>query len=174
MKRIVNILASIFLIASAFTCDGPLGSEGGITKPGKDKNKHLQEKMLGEWQLIEMSSYSTLPVDVYIIFNEDGTFDLFQKVGDVARYSKLSGIYTLTGSILTGEYNDGEELASAYRLSLEEDVLVMTAVVLDAEGAIVVDDIETLKYTKASLSQEEKNDANVITKSTDSELFYVL
>lgn len=165
MKRIINILfAAVLLIGFATSCE--------VSKTG---NQNVAVQIVAEWQLTEMSTYVSLPAQVYVEFKEDGTFDIYQKVGDVARYSKLSGVYALTESIMTGEYNDGEELGSAYRISFEAEgeVLVMTAVTLDEAGA-VVDYIETLKYTKASLPQEEKDDANVITKSTDSELFYIL
>ena len=104
---------------------------------------------------------------VYIEFTADKNFVIYQKVGDVPRFRKYDGTYTIAGSILTGEYSDKEKWGSAYKASIEADgeVLVLTAVTLDKETGAVTAEGEVCRYVKASLSQEEKDAADVITKA---------
>ena len=64
-------------------------------------------------------------IDVYVSFG-DGTFDLYQKVGE-GRYFLYDGTYTLTGNVLSGLYSDGTSWGSDYDISLETDSLVLTA-----------------------------------------------
>ena len=161
MKRILNILAAILFIGFATSCE---------------KAPKLDVGIVGEWQLVEMTGYeaSNLPV-VYVEFTAEKNFDIYQKVGDVSRFRKYSGTYTIEESLLTGVYNDGEDWGSAYRASLEADgeLLVLTAVTLNESGAVVSEG-EVTKYGKATLSQEEKDAADIITKSSGLELFYAL
>ena len=155
MKRILNILtAAALLIGLATSCETVPKVEAGI---------------LGEWQLTEMGGVevSSLSTSVYIEFKEDKSFDMYQKVGEISRYRKFVGTYSVSGSIVSGEYKDGEEWGSDYRVTLEAEgqVLVMTAVTLDGEG-VVQEEGEVCKYVKATLSQEEKDEADVVTKSS--------
>jgi hypothetical protein len=160
MKRILNILASIIILALAVSCKKAPNVEVGI---------------VGEWQLTEMTGYeaSAIPA-VYIEFTAEKNFDIYQKVGDVSRFRKYSGTYAVAGTIVTGEYNDGEVWGSAYRVSLEADgeVLVMTAVTLDAAGAVASEG-EVTKYVKASLAQEDKDAADIMTKSVESAVYFL-
>lgn len=160
MKRIFNILASIIILGFAASCEKAPNVEVGI---------------VGEWQMTEMSGYeaSDIPA-VYIEFTAEKSFDIYQMVGSVSRFRKYSGTYAVAGSIVTGVYNDGEKWGSAYRVSLEADgeVLVMTAVTLDAAGAVTAEG-EVTKYAKASLAQSEKDAADIMTKSTDSFVYFL-
>ena len=135
----------------------------------------METGIVGEWQLSEMTGYeaSAIPA-VYIEFTAEKTFDIYQKVGAVSRYRKYSGTYAVAGSILTGEYDDGEMLGTAYRVSFEADgeVLVMTAVTLDAAGSVTAEG-EVTKYIKASLSQDEKDAADIMTKATESFVYFL-
>lgn len=155
MKRILNILTSIIILGLAVSCEKAPNVEVGV---------------VGEWQLTEMTGYeaSTIPT-VYVEFTTEKTFVIYQKVGDVQRFRKYNGTYVVTGTILTGEYSDGDTWGSAYRVALEADggVLVMTAVTLDAAGAVVSEG-EVTKYVKATLSQDEKDAADIMTKSSGS------
>ena len=153
MKRIINICLSAVLLAGlAVSCE---------------KAPKVEEGIVAEWQLMEMTGYeaASLP-SVYIEFKADRTFDLYQKVGDVMRYKKYDGTYTVSGSILKGEYSDGEDWGSDYRASFEADgeVLVLTAVTLDDAGNVASEG-EVCRYTKASLGQTEKDAADIVTKS---------
>ena len=126
MKRILNILtAALLLLSLATSCES---------------TPTIQEGIIGEWQLTEMAGVqsSELSTYIYIDFHSDMSFDMFQKVGQVTRYRKFVGTYSLTGSIISGQYKDGKKWGSDYRATLEADgqVLVLTAVTLDDAGAV--------------------------------------
>ena len=158
MKRFVNIfVAAAFVLGLAASCE---------------KAPSLAEGIVAEWQLTEMTDYeaSALP-SIYIEFTADLNFVIYQKVGEVARYRKYDGTYAIDGSTISGKYSDGEDSGSSYRAAFEADgdVLVMTAFTTEKDGTVT--EGEVLKYVKASLSQEEKDAADVVTKSEDSVRF---
>ena len=153
MKRILNIL---ILAASVFfaSCE---------------KAPEVEEGIIAEWQLTEMTGYeaAALP-SVYVEFRADKSFEIYQKVGDVLRYRKYTGLYEVSGTTLKGEYSDGEDWGSTYKVSFEAEgaILVLTALETDKEGNVLSEG-EVCRYAKASLSQEEKDAADVVTKSED-------
>ena len=155
MNRFLNILISAALLI-------------GLASSCGEKAPALDSGIVAQWQLSEMTGYEAenLP-QVYIEFTADKNFVIYQKVGDVPRFRKYDGTYTIAGSILTGEYSDKEKWGSAYKASIEADgeVLVLTAVTLDKETGAVIAEGEICRYVKASLSQEEKDAADVITKA---------
>lgn len=117
MKIRVLILAAILLSAlvSFSSC--------------KKEEKTLDVK--GEWELTEvkMATKSALvgaeTVTVYVKFSEDGTFAMYQKVGD-GRFVAFSGSWKLAGSTLSGTYADGTSWASSYEVSVNNSTLTMT------------------------------------------------
>ena len=151
MRRIIYILtlAASVLLASC------------------EKAPKAEEGIVAEWQLTEMTGYEAagLP-SVYIDFRADKSFEIYQKVGDVKRYRKYTGLYEVSGSTLKGEYSDGEDWGSTYKVSFEADgaILVLTALETDKSGNVLSEG-EVCRYAKASLSQEEKDAADVVTKS---------
>lgn len=158
MKRFVNIfVAAALVLGLAASCE---------------KAPSLTEGIVAEWQLTEMTDYeaSALP-SIYIEFTADLNFVIYQKVGDVPRYRKYDGTYSVDGTVINGKYSDGEDWGSSYRAAFEADgdVLVMTAFTTEKDGTVT--EGEVLKYVKASLSQEEKDAADVVTKSEDSVRF---
>lgn len=158
MKRLVNIfVAAALVLGLAASCE---------------KAPSLTEGIVAEWQLTEMTDYeaSALP-SIYIEFTADLNFVIYQKVGDVPRYRKYDGTYAVDGTVINGKYSDGEDWGSSYRAAFEADgdVLVMTAFTTEKDGTVT--EGEVLKYVKASLSQEEKDAADVVTKSEDSVRF---
>lgn len=95
----------------------------------KKEEKTLDVK--GEWELtdVKMSTKSALvgaeTVTVYVKFSEDGSFAMYQMVGD-GRFVAFSGSWKLAGSTLSGTYADGTSWASAYEVSVEKSTLTMT------------------------------------------------
>ena len=137
-----------------------------------EKSPKLEEGIVAEWQLMDMTGCSgDLLPSVYIDFRADKSFEIYQKVGDVMRYKKYTGEYTLSGTTLTGEYSDGEDWGCTYKASFEADgaILVLTALETDKSGNVVSEG-EVCKYTKASLDQKEKDAADVVTKSGEEAL----
>lgn len=157
MKRFINIFIAALVLGLFVSCE---------------KAPSLSEGIVAEWQLTEMTDYeaSALP-SIYIEFTADLNFVIYQKVGEVARYRKYDGTYAIDGSTISGKYSDGEDWGSSYRAAFEADgdVLVMTAFTTEKDGSVT--EGEVLKYVKASLSQEEKDAADVMTKSEDSVRF---
>ena len=156
MKRIVNIFIAALLVGLAVSCDKAPKIETGI---------------VAEWQLAEMPGYeaANLPV-VYIEFKSNNEFVIYQKIGEVSRFRRYNGTYSVDGSVVSGKYSDKKNWGTDYRASFEADgsVLVMTALEKDKKGNVLGDG-EVCKYIKASLSQEEKDAADVVTKSDDKE-----
>lgn len=95
----------------------------------KKEEKTLDVK--GEWELTEvkMATKSALvgaeTVTVYLNLAEDGSFAMYQMVGD-GRFVAFSGSWKLAGSTLSGTYADGTSWASAYEVSVEKSTLTMT------------------------------------------------
>lgn len=95
----------------------------------KKEEKTLDVK--GEWELTEvkMATKSALvgaeTVTVYLNLAEDGSFAMYQMVGD-GRFVAFSGSWKLAGSTLSGTYADGTSWASSYEVSVEKSTLTMT------------------------------------------------
>lgn len=104
--------------------------------------------IIGTWSLktvqTKAASMGGTSVDVYIVFNEDNSFSLYQKVGSAGRYSSYSGTWTLTGTSLSGKYSDGKSWGSTYEVSQDKE---HTTLVLSSAG-------EEYSYAKASLPAE--------------------
>ena len=82
------------------------------------------EKIAGEWYFQEDN------VEVYIDFNADGTFEMFQNIsvnedGNNPRYRLYSGTFTYDGTLLTGVYSDKSQWAYSYQATVSGDNLTM-------------------------------------------------
>ena len=82
------------------------------------KEKEDPLNIIGTWNLKTVQTKAATmggqSVDVYIVFNEDNTFALYQKVGAAGRFSSYSGTWNLLESTLTGKYSDGKSWGSQY------------------------------------------------------------
>ena len=78
------------------------GEDGGTTSEWSDNGS-----IVGEWVLTEWNGSKDLPFGVYLRFNEDNTFDLYQHTYTVL-WVHYSGTFSLDGTSLTGVYSDGE------------------------------------------------------------------
>lgn len=112
------------------------------------KEKEIPLNIIGTWNLktvqTKAASMGGTSVDVYVVFNEDNSFSLYQKVGGAGRYSSYSGTWTLTGTSLNGKYSDGKSWGSSYEVSQDKE---RTTLVLSSVG-------EEYSYAKASLPAE--------------------
>lgn len=151
MKKISYIFTALILTLVSVSCK-------------KDKGPDIATGIVAEWHLVGMTGYeaSQLP-SVYVEFKADKSFDMYQKVGDVQRYSRYTGIYTVTGNSMTGEYSDGIKWGGdkrngiTYKVSFDGAVLCLAAD--NGSG-------EVCRYEKASLPQGEKDAADMKTKSS--------
>lgn len=110
MKLTKIFLAVIALLTIA--CNNG-NNGGGETKPSIKWG--AEGTIVGEWALTSWAGHDEAHPEVYIAFNEDGTFALFQQQYSVV-WLRYTGTYTLEGKILKGSYSDGTPLANNYKV----------------------------------------------------------
>lgn len=143
MKRILYIISAVLLLAS---CGGK----------NEDDTKNPAEMILGEWQSTTLS----VSGDIYLDFNEDKTFEMYQKIGQGA-YRLYRGKWNIEGNILTGKYNDGENWAASYDVAIEGKHLTLTS---------KNDAAEVSKYTSCTIPEEVRTGCEVVVKSVEAGL----
>ena len=93
-----------------------------VALTGCKKEETLAQKLSGEWR----GSDLTVEAGIYISFAGDGTFELYQKL-ETEDFEFKKGTWSVAGDIISGVYDDGENWAAAYKITLEKDVLTLTA-----------------------------------------------
>lgn len=136
MKRILLIISAVLLLASC----------------GKDgKKKTTAEYLYGEWHSTSIS----VTGDVYISFTDDMKFEMFQKIGEGA-YRLYRGSWNVEGDLLTGKYNDGEDWAAAYTVTVDDRSLTM----------ISTNDVaEKSTYIRTEIPEDVRNSSETVVKS---------
>lgn len=112
MKGIVNkIMLAVAAVLAFASC---VKSEDSIIK-----------ELAGDWyyETIEADT----PVQVYVSFAKDMTFELYQKVGDGA-FRKYTGTYTFDGTLLDGVYSDKAPWKEAKSVTIDGDSLTAVGV----------------------------------------------
>ena len=137
MKKLLYILTAIVVLASC-------GKNG-------DDNLTLEQKVCAEWH----STQLPISGDIYIDFNGDKTFELYQQIGEGA-YRLYRGTWNLEGDLLTGRYNDGEDWACSYTVALEGNKLTLTS--SNSAGEVSV-------YEKSSIPASVKESCETVVKS---------
>lgn len=143
MKRILYIIIAALAVVSC-------GSKNKDT--GKEELT-LEQKLYGEWHSTEL----TIDADIYISFMENGKFEMYQQIGKGA-HRVFRGTWNLEEDLLTGKYNDGEDWAAAYSISIGNKTLTMTS---------VNDAAEVSKFTQAQIPAEVKDGSVVVVKSEE-------
>ena len=139
MKKILYIISALMLMVSC-------GEKGG-----KQPELTLEQKLCTEWHSTTLS----LDADIYLSFEENNTFELYQKIVEGA-YRLYRGTWNLEEDILTGKYNDGEDWGSAYQVTLNGDSMTLTS---KDESAL-----ETV-YKRTAIPESIKTGSIVIVKS---------
>jgi hypothetical protein len=115
---IITISAAIAAMLWLPSCRKPVAEE--IVSPDITGEWKLESaESLGENAVVKASE--TIEVSVYVAFEEDGTFELYQRL-DERRFKRYEGTWTLEGKILSGLY-DGKKStpwASPYSVSIED------------------------------------------------------
>ena len=140
MKRLLYFISALMLMVS---CGGD--------KDGQQTELTLEQKLCTEWHSTTLS----LDADLYISFAGDKTFELYQKIVEGA-YRLYRGTWNLEEDILTGKYNDGEEWAATYQISIEGNTLTMTSMNDAAEVSV---------YEKTEIPSRIKETSETIVKS---------
>ncbi len=142
MRKLLKYCAFIWFLTVSVACR-------------KDEAPVPEQKMhwiVGDWHLISDSDNlaQTGEIEIHLSFAADGTFELRQKLGDVARFSTYSGTYSISYSenlssrelpfdgnsgagdsaLISGVYSDGSPWADDYYAEFASagGLLVMTAV----------------------------------------------
>lgn len=136
MKRILLIISAVLILASC----------------GKDgKKKTTAEYLYGEWHSTSIS----VTGDVYISFTDDMKFEMFQKSGEGA-YRLYRGSWNVEEDLLTGRYNDGEDWAAAYTVTVDDRSLTMIS---------TNDAAEKSTYTRTEIPEDVRNSSETVVKS---------
>ena len=122
----------------------------GCSKAKPEKSLTLEQKLCNEWRGSEIS----VDAAVYVSFLADGTFELYQKMGN--EFELRRGTWTLTKDLLSGKYNDNEAWAADYKVSVDGNKLTMTS---QNEGA------EISVYVQCTIPSAIKEGSSVIVKS---------
>lgn len=137
MKKILSLLAMALLIA--VSCH-------------KGPEKPKTPAIVGEWELgsitLKSVDYSGQTLDVYLSFAEDGSFVLYQMIGQ-GRFYRYTGTWTISGSILSGKYASGKDWASSYEFSVADEKLTLVSTVSG----------ETDVYQKVAIPESVKEEA---------------
>ena len=133
-------LTKIFLAVMAlFTiaCNNGGGNDGGNSTPTTKWG--TEGTLVGEWSLSSWADNAEARPQIYIAFNEDGTFTLYQQQYSVVWF-RYTGTYTLTGKTLAGSYTDGTPWACDYKVDYgtlgETQLLKLTSATDSADVAI--------------------------------------
>ena len=116
------------------------GDKGGDSKKGLE--------ITGQWELIDIETkvvhIGEAEIEVYIEFNKDNTFNLWQMIG-AGRFEKMTGTWTLNQNVLSGKYSDGKAWGANYEVGIESGNLVMTE---------TKQDIQTYIYRKCTIPSD--------------------
>ena len=83
------------------------------------------KELAGDWYYETVEADT--PVQVYVSFAKDMTFELYQKVGEGA-FRKYSGTYTFDGTLLDGVYSDKAPWKEAKTVTIDGDSLIAVGV----------------------------------------------
>lgn len=139
MKKILFFISALIIMVSC-------GDKGG-----KQPELTLEDKLCTDWHSTSLS----LEADIYISFADNNTFELYQKIVEGA-YRLYRGTWNLEEDILTGKYNDGEDWAAAYQISIDGETLTMTSKNDVAEVSV---------YKKTVIPSSVKETSETIVKS---------
>lgn len=141
MKKIVYIFAAVAALILTASCQKEAG--------------RLMNDIVGDWHY--SAEESGVKEDIWISFAADGTFEMYQKIGE-GPYWHSKGEYTAdpaTG-ILTGVYSDRYPWKYSYKVEAGTGTLQMTAVELEGH---------TLTYTRETIPAEVRDKSVPLTKS---------
>lgn len=143
MKRILYIIAAALMVISC----------GDKKNGGNTTELTLEQKLYGEWHSTKLA----INADIYISFMENGKFEMYQQIGEGA-HRVFRGTWNLEDDLLSGKYNDGEEWAAAYRISVEDKTLTMTS---------ANDAAEVTRFAQMQIPADVKEGSVVVVKSEE-------
>lgn len=88
-----------------------------------DDFKAGELNVVGEWKLTEWDG-ETAPFDVYIDFNEDFTFAIYQRIYGT-EFEMFDGTFYYDGNLVKGFYNKGDAREFSYDAAVSVDATLM-------------------------------------------------
>ncbi len=79
----------------------------------------------GEWHLVQWSGAAPTEFDAYVVFNENHTFSLYQRLERID-YRNFTGQWAYDGKLLSGVYSDDTPWGSDYEIALDEAANTLT------------------------------------------------
>lgn len=121
----------------------------------------LTAKLAADWHYTAQEN--GVAEEVWISFTADGTFEMFQKIGD-GPYWYTKGEYALDSKtkVLSGIYSDRYPWKYSYKVSISDKTLEMAAVELEDYK---------LTYAKETIPAQVREKSLPLTKSESVELF---
>lgn len=156
MKRIIYFIFAAMLLVS---CGGDKNEGGGTTEPtpgpgtGPEPEVTLADQICREWH----STSLAIDADIYLSFTDDKKFEIYQQIGEGA-YRLYRGTWNVEEDILMGKYNDGENWAASYTVSLDGNKMTLTS---------KNDAAEVSKYEAKSIPENVKSGCEVVVKSIE-------
>lgn len=120
-----------------------------------EKDSDNLSKVAGEWHYT--GEESGVQIDIYLGLYSDGTFDLYQKVGDGPHYL-YKGKYNYDGQVLTGIYSDDTPWAHDYKVSRSGKNMTITSVAMPDYS---------LTLSKESIPESVRTHYMPVTKAED-------
>ncbi len=124
---------------------------------GCNKSKKLGGDVVGEWKLDTYygvpAASGKVPAVVYLNFKKDGSFELFQCLGDAGHFTAFTGMYETADGLLYGDYDGVESFywAANYKYSVSGDTLTLEDSDNAGSGECV--------YVRCSIPAEVRKDA---------------
>ena len=88
-----------------------------------EKPKSVAEQLAGDWHCTS----SAIDAEIYVTFTAEKTFILYQQIGE-GSYRVYNGTWSIDGTTLRGQYNDGSSWATSYEVaSTDDNTLSLTA-----------------------------------------------
>ena len=117
------------------------------------------EQIVGDWHY--NGAENGVQEDVWIVFSQDMTFELYQKVGDGVHRS-ITGRYSINADkkIISGMYEDNYPWKYDYKFEVKGNNLVLTA----------VSDTYSVTYTRGIVPAEVRQMSLPLVKSISAEL----
>ena len=113
-------ITKMFLAVAALlivACKPNGGSGSGTTNGPKWENSG---SVIGEWSLNSWAGNEEAAPKVYIVFNEDNSFDMYQQSYSVLWFH-YDGVWSLNGTTLSGTYTDGTPWVSSYTVAFSKE-----------------------------------------------------
>lgn len=146
------------MVVVAMTSCGGSDDDSGIKAPNLG-DPVSAAAIVGDWHLESWDSVSG--IDVYISFDANGNFELYQ-LAEHAGYDYYTGRYSLEsdGKLLTGVYSDNVPWATSYACGIDKAGSTLTLFSQNDEGVLS-------RYTKTTIPADIKD--WVVTKAVAGE-----